>query len=71
MVDLSQAPRPRAGMRFEELDDEAVVYDRQGKRATYLNETAAVIWKLCDGARSVREIAVILAGEFPESAAAI
>ncbi len=68
MVDMSRAPVPKAGVRFEELDGEAVVYDRQGKRATYLNETAAVIWKLCDGSRSVHEIVGLLAQEYPEAA---
>lgn len=71
MPEPDTMPVPRAGVRFEELDGEAVVYDRTGKRAIYLNETATVVWKLCDGRRTVAEISALLAKEFPESAAAI
>ena len=56
MTDVSKIPAQRAGVRFEELDGEAVVYDRVGKRATYLNDTAVVIWKLCDGTRTINDI---------------
>ena len=71
MADVTKAPVPRAGVRFEELEGEAVVYDRAGKRATYLNDTATIIWKLCDGNRTVPEIVAILAQEYPESAGQI
>lgn len=66
-VDLDLRPQARVGIQFDELDGEAVVYDRSGKQATYLNETATVIWKLCDGARSLREIGDALALEYPEA----
>jgi hypothetical protein len=36
MTDRSEIPVPRAGVRFEEIEGEAVVYDRSGKRASYL-----------------------------------
>jgi hypothetical protein len=65
------APRPRKGVRFEELDGESVVYDRSGKRATYLNDTATLIWKLCDGTRGIPEIVDLLGKEYPESAGAL
>jgi hypothetical protein len=68
MPNATATPVARAGVRFEELDGEAVVYDRGGKRAIYLNETATVIWKLCDGERSVDDIATLLAREYPEAA---
>ncbi len=69
MVDMSRAPLRGPGRDSRSWDGEAVVYDRQGKRATYLNETAAIIWKLCDGNRSGEEIVALLAKEFPEVAA--
>ena len=71
MADPQLKPVPRAGVRFEELDGEAVVYDRSGHKAIYLNETANVVWQLCDGQRTVAEIAALLAKEFPEAAAEI
>jgi len=64
-------PRPRQGVRFEEIDGEAIVYDRTGKKATYLNETAAVIWQLCDGVRTEAEIVAHLTDAYPEAGEAI
>ena len=37
--------------------------------AIYLNETATVIWQLCDGARTVKEIVDILVEACPDAAA--
>lgn len=34
----------------------------------YLNQTAAAVWKLCDGKRSTDEIARILVEAYPEEA---
>jgi hypothetical protein len=33
----------------EELDDELLVYDLRGDHAHCLNQTAALIWRRCDG----------------------
>lgn len=52
-----------AGLLFEEIDDELVVYDQDRDRAHRLNGTAARVWKLCDGSRAVPELAAALAGE--------
>jgi hypothetical protein len=52
-----------AGILFEELDDELVVYDQENDQAHRLNGTAARVWKLCDGSRGVPELAAELAGE--------
>lgn len=71
MPDSNSRPVPRAGVRFEELDGEAVVYDRTGKRAIYLNETATVVWKLLDGQRTVADISALLSKEYPDAAAEI
>jgi hypothetical protein len=71
MIDPNAIPVPRAGVRFEELDGEAVVYDRSGKRASYLNDTATVIWKLCNGTHAVPDIVAVLAKEYPEDAASV
>jgi hypothetical protein len=68
MPDPHLTPVPRAGVRFEELDGEAVVYDRSGRQAIYLNETATVVWQLCDGHRSVADISALLTAEFPDVA---
>ena len=40
----------------QEVSDEVLVYDLRTNRAHCLNETAAFVWKSCDGKNSVEEI---------------
>lgn len=47
----------KEGLLVEELPDEVLVYDLDRKKAHCLNQTAALIWRHCDGHRSVSEIA--------------
>lgn len=47
----------------EELPDEILVYDLKTDEAHCLNQTAALIWKNCDGQKSVGEIAASLEQE--------
>ena len=51
------------------LDDEILVYHPDGMTAFALNETASVIWQLCNGERPVAEIVEILQEAYPEAAA--
>src|ERR1700687_761084 len=46
----------REAIITKEVDGELLVYDRERDRAHCLNETAAAIWRLCDGRTSVGEI---------------
>jgi hypothetical protein len=51
-------PRARiAGLVAEDIDDEIIVYDEEKEKAHCLNQTAALVWKNCDGKRTVAEIA--------------
>jgi Coenzyme PQQ synthesis protein D (PqqD) len=45
---------------LEELGDELVVYDVQRHRAHQLNRTAALVWRSCDGHKTVAELRKIL-----------
>jgi len=63
--------QPRARERdliVEELKDETLVYDLETHRAHCLNGSAALVWRQCDGQRSVAEIARNLSREFPAGA---
>jgi hypothetical protein len=40
----------------QEAEPETLVYDLLSNKAHHLNETASLIWKLCDGEKSVRDI---------------
>ena len=44
----------------KEVEGETLVYDRKTDEAHCLNETAALVWKSCDGRNSVNEIARLL-----------
>jgi coenzyme PQQ synthesis protein D (PqqD) len=51
-------PKARADQLIvEELPDEVVVYDWGRHEAHCLNQTAAMVWKQCDGRTTVPEIA--------------
>jgi hypothetical protein len=50
-------PRARqAGLIIRELEEETLVYDLDTDKAHCLNQTAARIWKHCDGTSSVAQL---------------
>jgi len=51
----------RPDVSSQTLDDELILYDPDLGRAHVLNRTAAQVWSLCDGTRSVEAIARQLA----------
>ena len=54
----SQFPVARkSGLVVQEVPDEVLVYDLDSNKAHCLNQTAALVWKSCDGRNSVAEIA--------------
>lgn len=67
---MTTDPVPRRRQRYtvEWMDNEALIYRRPANMAIYLNETATVIWQLCDGTRTVKEIIDILVDAFPDAA---
>jgi hypothetical protein len=61
---INELPRARKeNLIVKEVDGEVLVYDLTNDRAHCLNETAARIWKKCDGNRTVAELAALLAAE--------
>lgn len=58
MVDL--VPRPAADLETDVIEGEVLLYEPQQTRAVYLSPTAALVFGLCDGKRSVREIIRVL-----------
>lgn len=51
-------PRARVeGLLIEELLDEVLVYDFKRDKAHCLNQTAALVWKYCDGQTTVSTMA--------------
>jgi hypothetical protein len=55
-----KSPNPRArkdGLIVQNLPDETLVYDLERDRAHCLNQTAAFVWRHCDGRATPKEIA--------------
>lgn len=53
-----RVPRARTeGLVIQELPDEVLVYDRNRDKAHCLNQTAALVWKYCDGNTTVPSMA--------------
>lgn len=53
----SERPAQVADLEVTEIDDGLVVYQGRPERVHVLNRTAAFIFELCSGERSVEEIA--------------
>jgi hypothetical protein len=59
----STAALPRArkdGLVIKELPDETLVYDLERDEAHCLNQTAALVWKRCDGKTTIAKMTSLL-----------
>ena len=61
-------PRRKPDYRLEAIDNELLLYHPIETKILYCNETASLIWQLCDGQRTPQEITTLLAEAFPEAA---
>ncbi|HEY8560602.1 MAG TPA: PqqD family protein [Pyrinomonadaceae bacterium] len=60
----SQVPVARKeGLVIQETTEEVLVYDLNSNKAHCLNQTAAFVWKSCDGNNSIPEITKLFAKE--------
>ncbi len=50
----------KEGLVVQELSDEVLVYDLNTNKAHCLNQTAASVWKACDGKNSIVEVIEIM-----------
>jgi hypothetical protein len=60
---MSELLKPLArkdGLVINELPEEIVIYDKESHKAHCLNQTAAMIWKRCDGRTTPARIAASL-----------
>jgi len=68
MLRAMPVPKPTPDCRLERLENEALLYCPATTKTVFLNETAALVWDLCDGARTVDEIVGLLRDAYPEAA---
>ena len=57
-------PKVRDDLAAAELDGEAVIYDERSGDLHHLNPTATIIFSMCDGTSTVREMSGEIAGAF-------
>jgi PqqD family protein of HPr-rel-A system len=57
-------PKIRDDLTVVELDGEVVIYDERADDIHHLNPTASIVFSLCDGGSTVKEMARDIASEF-------
>ena len=64
-------PRSVPLFRLERIGDEVLLYHPGLTKAVYLNDTASLIWQLCDGQRSDEDIVLLVREGFADESADI
>ena len=64
-------PVASASFELEEIDGELLLYSPESIRTIYMNSTASVIWRLCDGKLTTAEIISLLQEAFPDAGQSI
>ena len=65
---MSTKPRRMPDYRLEKMDDELLLFHPAQTKILYCNDTASLIWQLCDGTRTAQEIVTILSEAYPDAA---
>jgi hypothetical protein len=68
---LKTFPTTKSSFELEEIDGELLLYSPESTRSIYLNSTASIIWRLCDGNLTAEEIISLLTEAFPDAADSI
>lgn len=71
MAAPNSIPVPRKDFVFSQMDGEALLYRHSVNKTIHLNESAAAVWQLCDGERTVQQLVDVLADAFPDARAEI
>ncbi len=67
-MDMLDTPyQPKDGLEVEDTGDEVLVYLPGGDKTLFLNETAALVWRLCDGQRTGAQMIDLLLEAYPEA----
>ena len=64
----SRRPRHAAEVRFRQFDNEILLLRPESGTGIWLNETASLVWLLCNGERTIAEIIELLREAFPVAA---
>jgi hypothetical protein len=50
----------------EDMDGQVLLYRVGAHKAVHLNDSAALIWKLCDGSRTLNDVIAVLGEAYPD-----
>jgi len=70
-MDANSVPLPDKEFTLEELDNELLLYHPTKTTTVYMNETASIIWRLCDGERTINEIISLIKDSYPEAGSGV
>ena len=62
----TQIPRQASDFELQEFEDELLLYHPARTATFYLNPQAALIWRMCDGSRSVAGLIAVLEEAYPD-----
>lgn len=68
MLNSSAVPAPAPGFTLEELDGALLLFEPDSGRIVHTNPTAALVWGLCDGRRTLAQIVALLTDAYPAQA---
>jgi hypothetical protein len=66
MLSPDSIPTPIEHFLAERLDEDVLLYHPGRTKTIRLNQTASLIWTLCDGKRTIGQITALLAASFPD-----
>jgi hypothetical protein len=67
----TDCPKRKPDYYLEMIDNEMLLYHPSRTIILYCNQTASLIWQLCDGQHTVQEITMLLANAFPKASETI
>ena len=71
MSPTEKRPQRLPDFRLETMDNELLLFNPKTTHVIYMNNSASVIWQLCDGDRTTGEIVALLSDTYPEAAASM
>lgn len=60
-------PIRKPEFRLELVDEDILLYDPTGEKILHFNQTATLIWQLCDGTRTVEDMIDLLQKAYPDA----
>jgi pyrroloquinoline quinone biosynthesis protein D len=71
MLNYEKVPRPAVRVVAQEAAGQWVLLDANTGQSYTLNPVAGRVWQLCDGKRSVRQIAEVMCDEYEAAGQAV